>query len=101
MKRLPSSPLSPVSPLGPAGPVSPLGPAGPVSPLAPAGPVSPLAPAGPVDPVEPPPITLRVYSLEPFEVIFRPSPAISFRGLLAEFGLYVNVPTAGELPLPS
>ena len=74
MKRLPSSPLSPVSPLGPAGPVSP---------LAPAGPVSPLAPAGPVDPVEPAPVTLKVYSLEPFEVSFNPSPAISFRMLLA------------------
>ena len=82
----PFSPFSPVSPLGPAGPVSPF---------------SPLGPVAPVAPVEPPPITLRVYSLEPFEVIFRPSPAINFRGLLAEFGLYVNVPTAGELPLPS
>ena len=81
MKRLPSSPLSPVSPLGPAGPVSPLGPAGPVS---------PLAPAGPVDPVEPAPSTLKVYSLVPFEVSFNPAPAISFRKLLVvDLGSYL------------
>ena len=93
----PASPVSPLSPLGPAGPVSPFSPLGPVAPVAP---VSPLGPVAPEAPVEPPPITLRVYSLVPFEVIFRPSPAISFRGLFVEFGLYLNVPSAGELPLP-
>ena len=92
----PVSPLSPLAPAAPVSPLSPLGPAGPVSPFSPLGPVAPEAP------VEPPPTTLRVYSLVPFEVIFRPSPAISFRVLLLfDLGSYLYVPTAGELPLPS
>ena len=106
----PAAPVAPVSPLGPAGPVSPFSPLGPVAPVAPVAPVSPLAPVAPVSPlgpvapeapVEPPPITLRVYSLVPFEVIVKPLPAISFRVLLAfDLGSYLYVPSAGELPLP-
>ena len=69
----------------------PFAPVAPVSPLSPLGPVAPVAPAGPV---APPPITLNVYSLEPFEVIVKPSPAISFRTLFDTSGLYVYVPAA-------
>ena len=90
--------MLPFSPGSPFSPVSPLGPAGPVSPFSPLGPV---APAGPVDPVEPAPVTLKVYSLEPFEVSFNPSPAISFRMLLVfDLGSYVYLPTSGELLEP-
>ena len=69
----------------------PFAPVAPVSPLSPLGPVAPVAPAGPV---APPPITLNVYSLEPFEVIVKPSPAISFKVLLTDCGAYVYVPAA-------